>query len=305
MTFKINTICYHRLCTSCIDRIYASGRAPCPIAGCKKKGNANKMNFRVQTFDDLRIERECDIRAKVNAVLNRREEDFESLRAFNDYQEEKEELCWLYINEATEQEAKDKLKKYQVANKESIEENKARDEQEKFLLARKKDELKNKSKQQQQEWEEDIAASKAVRQQSKSTLASIISADDPEKATRQAQARAAQRKDELRREPGPVQEAKPETTTGGGLNFAGIRKKVKVEALPPYDPFQGVQTVSQRYKVKDDYKYQTPREVGRYIEDKSMAAGGFSINTFITRALFEAHSGLGVILGKEKAEQVT
>lgn len=63
MRFLVNPECYHRMCESCVDRIFSAGPAPCPIAGCKR--TLRKARFRKQTFEDLSIEREVDIRKKV------------------------------------------------------------------------------------------------------------------------------------------------------------------------------------------------------------------------------------------------
>ena len=64
--FLINPECYHRMCESCIDRIFSQGPAPCPVAGCGR--TLRKARFRKQTFEDVKIERECDIRGRINNV---------------------------------------------------------------------------------------------------------------------------------------------------------------------------------------------------------------------------------------------
>lgn len=66
MKFKVNPECYHKMCESCVDRIFSHGPAPCPIAGCARTLRGNK--FRTQTFEDLKIEREVDIRKRVMRV---------------------------------------------------------------------------------------------------------------------------------------------------------------------------------------------------------------------------------------------
>ena len=63
MRFLVNPECYHRMCESCVDQIFGQGPRPCPMAGCRKTLRRNK--FRTQTFEDLAIEREVDIRARV------------------------------------------------------------------------------------------------------------------------------------------------------------------------------------------------------------------------------------------------
>jgi CDK-activating kinase assembly factor MAT1 len=66
MKFLVNPECYHKMCESCVDRIFSHGPAPCPIAGCKR--TLRKAKFRTQTFEDLKVEREVDIRRRVAQV---------------------------------------------------------------------------------------------------------------------------------------------------------------------------------------------------------------------------------------------
>ena len=66
MRFLVNPECYHKMCESCVDRIFSQGPAPCPVAGCGR--TLRKARFRKQTFGDIRVEREVDIRRKVAAV---------------------------------------------------------------------------------------------------------------------------------------------------------------------------------------------------------------------------------------------
>lgn len=67
MRFKINTKCYHRICESCIDRHYKdSGAKNCPVYGCEKI--LWKRDWRKQTFEDLKVEREVEIRKRVERM---------------------------------------------------------------------------------------------------------------------------------------------------------------------------------------------------------------------------------------------
>lgn len=69
MKFLINPECYHKMCESCVDRIFSSGPAPCPVAGCGR--TLRKQRFRKQILKDIRIEREVDIRRRINTVYAR------------------------------------------------------------------------------------------------------------------------------------------------------------------------------------------------------------------------------------------
>lgn len=66
MRFLINPECYHKMCESCVDRIFSSGPANCPVAGCHR--TLRKAKFRTQTFEDIQVEREVDIRREVMAM---------------------------------------------------------------------------------------------------------------------------------------------------------------------------------------------------------------------------------------------
>ncbi|KAF2713733.1 CDK-activating kinase assembly factor [Pleomassaria siparia CBS 279.74] len=95
MKFLVNPECYHKMCESCVDRIFSHGPAPCPIAGCKR--TLRKARFRRQTFEDLKVEREVDIRRKVAKLFDKEQDDFETLRDYNDYLETVETTLWNLI----------------------------------------------------------------------------------------------------------------------------------------------------------------------------------------------------------------
>jgi CDK-activating kinase assembly factor MAT1 len=63
MRFKVNPVCYHKMCESCVDRIFSQGPAPCPVAGCGQ--TLRKARFRAQTFEDIQVEKEVDVRREV------------------------------------------------------------------------------------------------------------------------------------------------------------------------------------------------------------------------------------------------
>ena len=66
MRFLVNPECYHKMCESCVDRIFSQGPAPCPVAGCGR--TLRKARFRKQTFGDIKVEREVDIRRRVSSM---------------------------------------------------------------------------------------------------------------------------------------------------------------------------------------------------------------------------------------------
>ncbi|KEF62952.1 uncharacterized protein A1O9_00927 [Exophiala aquamarina CBS 119918] len=114
LRFKINTKCYHRICEGCVDRNFSSGKAECPVGGCHV--NLWKREWRTQTFEDLKIEREVEIRRKVNRLLERQETEFESKRDFDDFLELREELIMNLVFRTDVAATNRKLKEYAQAN---------------------------------------------------------------------------------------------------------------------------------------------------------------------------------------------
>ncbi|KAH6570566.1 hypothetical protein BASA50_010827 [Batrachochytrium salamandrivorans] len=115
--------CFHKMCESCINRLFLSGPSPCPIC----KVTLRKSNFVFQTFDDLYVEKEIQIRKKVGRYFNKRLEDFGgNLRVYNDYLEEVEEIMFNMINDVDVQQTQDRIERFRLENKDIIATNMSR-----------------------------------------------------------------------------------------------------------------------------------------------------------------------------------
>jgi CDK-activating kinase assembly factor MAT1 len=77
----------------------------------------------VQTFDDLYVEKEVNIRRKVGRYFNKRPEDFGTLREYNNYLEETEELIFNLINNVNVQDTNDRIERYRQENRDLINRN--------------------------------------------------------------------------------------------------------------------------------------------------------------------------------------
>ncbi|KAL2216775.1 CDK-activating kinase assembly factor MAT1 [Thermoascus aurantiacus ATCC 26904] len=128
MRFLINPECYHKMCESCVDRIFSSGPAPCPVAGCHK--TLRKNRFRKQTFEDIEVEREVDVRRRVMQILNRREDEFDSKRAYDDFLEQRETIIANLVHGIDVAKTEADLQAYAAANMHSIRANQAREQSE-------------------------------------------------------------------------------------------------------------------------------------------------------------------------------
>lgn len=124
--------CFHKMCESCINRLYTHGAAPCPIC----KTILRKTYFVPQTFEDLYVEKEVQIRKKVEKIFNKRLEDFGGdLRQYNDFLEEVEELIFNLINNINVKETNEKIEKWRVDNQALIAANIAKQMNEEKAIA--------------------------------------------------------------------------------------------------------------------------------------------------------------------------
>ncbi|KAG8932169.1 TFIIH/NER complex subunit [Tulasnella sp. 418] len=123
--------CYHRMCESCIDRLFTLGPAPCPI--CQK--TLRKMAFIPQTFEDLAVEKEVGVRRRIAKEFNKRREDFPDLRSYNDYLEEVEDITFNLINGIDIEATEARIAAYRIENAALIELNIQRDERDHVNLA--------------------------------------------------------------------------------------------------------------------------------------------------------------------------
>ncbi|OCH87413.1 CDK-activating kinase assembly factor [Obba rivulosa] len=117
--------CYHKMCESCIDRLFTLGPAPCPICGKILR----KLAFTPQTFEDLGVEKEVAVRRRIAKEFNKRREDFPDLHAYNDYLEEVEDITFNLINDIDVAETEARIVQYRQENAALIELNIQREEQ--------------------------------------------------------------------------------------------------------------------------------------------------------------------------------
>ncbi|KAG5716286.1 RNA polymerase II transcription factor B subunit 3 [Termitomyces sp. T112] len=116
--------CYHKMCESCIDRLFTLGPAPCPL--CNKV--LRKLAFMPQTFEDLSVEKEVAIRRRIAKEFNKRREDFSDLGTYNDYLEEVEDITFNLINDVDIAKTEARIQAYREENAALIELNIQREE---------------------------------------------------------------------------------------------------------------------------------------------------------------------------------
>ncbi|ELT91136.1 hypothetical protein CAPTEDRAFT_89450 [Capitella teleta] len=115
-------VCGHSLCENCVDLLFVRGSGSCLECSVPLRRN----NFRLQMFEDSYVEKETDIRKKILKDFNKKEEDFSSLREFNDYLEDVETIVFNLTNGIDLEETKRKVELYKKEHQDSIRKNRAK-----------------------------------------------------------------------------------------------------------------------------------------------------------------------------------
>ncbi|KAF2153343.1 CDK-activating kinase assembly factor [Myriangium duriaei CBS 260.36] len=297
MRFLVNPECYHKMCESCVDRIFSHGPNKCPIAGCNR--TLRKHRFREQTFEDIQVEREVDIRKRVAAIFNRREDEFDSLMDYNNYLNDVEDITYNLINKVHVEETERKLQAYASQNSESISQNAtlASREAQDFtaLQAAEREQARLRREAARREEEEERKEKREGRQNILDRLASGVDAKELEKEQQIALRKKTEKKEQAER----LAQMTNGAAGNGGFTIKGLRTKKEPEPEKPFDPFGGFSIKPQYYAVQERYEWPW---LNGLRDDVIIDAGGFKIQEFHTRALCEAFSGLGVFVGKEQRD---
>lgn len=123
-------VCGHTLCESCVDLLFLKGSGSCPECNVPLRRN----NFRVQMFEDPKVEKEVDIRRRILRDYNRKEEDFASVELYNDYLEEIETIVFNLVNNVDLLNTNKKIEAYKKENRDLIAKNKNRLGREEYEL---------------------------------------------------------------------------------------------------------------------------------------------------------------------------
>ncbi|AGO10671.1 AaceriABR202Cp [[Ashbya] aceris (nom. inval.)] len=292
MKFLVNPECYHKICESCVDRIFSLGPAQCPYEGCDKILRKNK--FKTQIFADVDVEREVDIRKRVFNVFNKTLEDFDGdTAAYDQYLEEVEDIVYGLDNGIDVAKNEEKLRTYEELNKQLILANMERNKQtlENFEQRQKfEKEIKLKKRQLEKQIEEE---ERANREWAKWEIVNQLSTnEDAEQVIENVKKTVKLKKSSARRkleELNKVLRNNPYMTISNG--------RMKKQEHVPFTPFNGDRDRNKRYVI-DEESYHDP-VVKELQTKKEYIASGFRADYVYNRVLTEAFMGLGCIIQDE------
>ncbi|KAF8315545.1 CDK-activating kinase assembly factor MAT1-domain-containing protein [Cantharellus anzutake] len=297
--------CYHKMCESCIDRLFTLGPAPCPICG----KTLRKMQFSPQTFEDLVVEKEVAVRRRMAKEFNKRREDFPDLKSFNDYLEEVEDITFNLINGIDTQKTEERIAAFRAQNATIIELNIQRDEREAAMVRVEEERLKKEQADRAEEArleEEEERKEREKRerdiidglQQSNASASKIIARTRAEAAKRAKVAN--------------VQAVQQTSAATAATAAQRIRSNVKdIPHVPFTDPYYSEtgQGVWGKFTLKE--KYVDPgtdgilRDVGIIGGNEVAKAGGYDVREVWERAVRMSIEGLGIGVSQLSLEAET
>lgn len=297
MEFLINPECYHPMCSNCVNRLFKDAPNQCPYAHCNK--TLRRKGFRPPWFADLAVEREVDIRKRVAAVFNMREDDFVDLNAYNNYLNEVEDLTFDLVfatDPAVRAAAERRLEEYEDNNKAQIEKarraGRAADEATRQRLAAEREAAKQRQ-------------AEALREAAEERLRKVQDREEALDELARAPEGVAASKVMLKRRlktqvPAASSSSSFTNDVGNKMKFLGLKEKPKA-AKPegPYDIWGGPggEFVPDRYKVQDKFNIPWLENIAR---DQRFTVGGYDARDYYTRAMFDAFAGMGVFVEDEK-----
>ncbi|KAK4689893.1 CDK-activating kinase assembly factor MAT1, partial [Tremellales sp. Uapishka_1] len=287
--------CYHKMCESCIDRLFTLGPEPCPQCGRILR----KVNFAHQTFEDLKVEKEVAVRRRMADNFNKRREDFETDRQHDDYLEEVEDLTFNLLNDIDLPATEARIAEFARENKDLIASNLEKSAME-MMSQRERDEIDKRAREERRQMVEDAEriekeeeervkreVLQALAQDSKKTADEIVARASLAKAARVAALATAVPPSLM-----ALYNALPASSTADEAIHTPLSPSYTGPFVPiPYsDPDQG-----KWYELKEDYV--DGRANVLWVKDDKegkVRGGAWDISEFWEGELRRATEGLGI-----------
>ncbi|KIM32149.1 hypothetical protein M408DRAFT_326806 [Serendipita vermifera MAFF 305830] len=273
--------CYHKMCDSCIERLYSLGPAPCPICG----KTLRKMGFMTQTFEDLAVEKDVFIRRRIAKEFNKRRENFSSDKEYNDYLEDVEDITFNLINEVDVEKTEARIAAHREENAALIELNIQREERD-VMAAQEEEERERQEKLERAKEirrEEELERAERAKE-SQRILEELARGKDAKQVV--AQSREATAKREAKR--------LAERNAAIMATMASTNKR-RGEALipdPPHKPLaDDWYDYGDKYVLRRDYD-DAVSELVRGDMERLALAGGYRVEDAWNRAVRYAVAGL-------------
>ncbi|KLO10396.1 CDK-activating kinase assembly factor [Schizopora paradoxa] len=279
--------CYHKMCESCIDRLFTLGPAPCPI--CNK--TLRKLAFMPQTFEDLGVEKEVAVRRRLAKDFNKKREDFPDLKTYNDYLEDVEDITFNLINDIDIAKTEARIAKFRQDNAAIIEANIQRDESYASSLREKEEGERREREETARRLAQEEEEQRILREIERQQLIDKLEHSDKDARKLVAKSRAERLKQQQARA------AALGTTTQRDASKA-IRTRAAQSTIPdpPHVPLQDDwYAYEDKFTLRSGGYYDPISEAVRRDADGIMRAGGYVVEDIWERAIRTAVAGLDIL----------
>lgn len=230
-------------------------------------------------------------------MFNRREEEFESLRHWNNYLEEVEDLTWNLLQGVEVKETERKLDAYRRQNEQGIKQNAARESLEsanteaQFAAQREQARLRREAAR-IEEMDERRGKEEGRKEIVDAMAKGEGDADDIARETQNVVLKKRRTAVEKSR-----QQAAAKVDNGAAAPvFKGLKPVVQTAPEKEYDPFGGYVIKPEYYYLRDHYEHSW---LDKARSDAQITAGGYDVREYCARAVMEAFGGLGVFVEDE------
>ncbi|XP_033639566.1 CDK-activating kinase assembly factor MAT1 [Asterias rubens] len=280
-------VCGHTLCENCVEILFVRGSGACPSCSTPLRRN----QFRIQEFEDANVEKEVDIRKRILKDFNKKEEEFPTLKEYNDYLEKIEEIIFNLANGTEVDATKKKVEQYRKNNRESIMKNRSKQSTDQAYLEaliQQENEDEEEKKQQLQFME------RQTKNQKKRDKEALI--DELIHSSMPAEHVIASHTANVEMQEAPVFKLQKKTTFSTGIKvgfgyqdaFLPIPKQEEILYTYEEETYQSYGPSAPSIEELDTQRY------NKHVRPASPQgmAGGYSHNLACLRALQEAFSGL-------------
>ena len=255
--------------------------------------------------------------------LNRREEEFDSKRAYDDFLEQREEIIANLVHGTDVAKTEGDLQRYASENMRSIRANQALEAQEASSFREQQTQEQELARLRReaarQEYENERKELLAGREDVLSRLAAgrpgdaaAIAREGQKVLLKKSSARRSE-EDRIRQKQAALRNSDARKAGQGTLTtdraddrgasslIKGLKKIKTPEPEKPYDPFGGLVPNKRDYYTLRDYYPNSYLDPIR--QDARMQAGGYDLQEYYSRTLMEAFAGLGCFLDEEVSKR--
>ncbi|KAI5124330.1 hypothetical protein M0805_008937 [Coniferiporia weirii] len=294
--------CYHKMCESCIDRLFTLGPAPCPI--CNK--TLRKLAFMPQTFEDLTVEKEVAVRRRLAKDFNKHREDFADSKSYNDYLEEVEDITFNLINDVDLVETEERILKFRRENAAVIEANVQRDESYATLLREQEELDRQRRGERARELAREEEEAREARETERRELIDTLEHSSKDARSLVAQSARRQREKERSDRERKERAADAAAQAGGSAAARALRARAAQSTVAdvPHVPLEDDwYAYEDKFALRSEGYYDPMSEAVRRDREGIMRGGGYVVEEAWERALRCAVAGLDIapLTGSEPA----